>query len=355
MHPPSRPWLSREFFCCVDNPSSVLSMPLSPFFHVLGARVARTPCRYGQMTLLLGRSGACSSGMLRTARNAIRRWPPLQPIWTWRPFATLSRISLNSSRCKASSGSGLWGTHPRHSLVRTSLAPSDKSSAAAHRVKGAQPGESPQRSNTVMSPAGVPPPTSFTLDPPFTRVKGEEELSPGPCAYVCRRCRALVFHSDSFADTSSVGWHASGWPTFLAPSTPSALRLSTVLQRSVIARRSDTPRGRPVSNISVGLTAPQRTLDIAVPHNSVAQRGLAVEGDLVRRQGSAISLQETRTWRETCLRDENHRVDPVLVLAVCSACDTPLCHVTQSAAAGTRYVSTAACIMAEAEGATRRE
>ncbi|CAJ1985680.1 hypothetical protein conserved [Leishmania donovani] len=313
------------------------------------------PPPYGQMTLRLGHSGACGSGMLRTTRNAVRRWLPLQPSWTRRPLATSSRISLDSSRCKATSGGGLWGTHPRHSPVRTSFVPSDISSAAAHKAKDAQLGESPQRSDTMRGPADAPPPTSFTLDPPFTRVTGEEELSPGPCAYVCRRCRALVFHSDRFADTSRVGWHASGWPTFLAPLTPSALRLSTVLQRSVIARLSDTPRDRPVSHISAGLTRPQRTLDIAVPPNSVAQRGLAVEGDLVRKRGNTISLQETRTWRETCLRDENHRADPVLVLAVCSACDTPLCHVTQSAALGTRYVSTAACIMAEAEGATPRE
>ncbi|CAG9567158.1 conserved hypothetical protein [Leishmania major strain Friedlin] len=313
------------------------------------------PRRYRHMILPLGRSRACGSGMLRTSRNAVRRWPSLQPSWTRRSLATLSTILLNSSRCTATSGSGLWGTHPRHSPVRTSFVPSDISSAAVHKAKGAQLGKSPQRSDTTRSPAGVPPPTRFTLDPPFTRVAGEEELSPGPCAYVCRRCRAPVFHSDCFADTSRVGWHASGWPTFLAPSTPSALRLSTVLQRSVIARLSDTPRDGPVSNISAGLTTPQRTLDIAVPPNSVAQRGLAVEGDLVRKRGSTISLQETRTWRETCLRDENHRADPVLVLAVCSACDTPLCHVTQSAAVGTLYVSTAACIMAEAAGATRRE
>ncbi|GET85442.1 hypothetical protein, conserved [Leishmania tarentolae] len=335
--------------------SSLRLSHLLSFFQVRGPRGTRTPMRYRLMALALGRSDACGSGMMRTTRNTIRRWMPLHSTWARQPFGALSRISLSTFRFKATCCSDLWGTHPPHSTVRTSVVRSSISSAAAHKAKDAQPGAPPERSDTAIMPAAAPSPISFTLDPPFTRVKGEEELSPGPCVYVCRRCRAPVFHSDNLADTSRVGWHSSGWPTFLAPSAPSALRLSTVLQKSVVARLSDTSRDGSATNIAAGLTTPRQTLEIAVPQNSVAQRGLTVEGDFVRRRGRTIRLQDTRTWRETCLRDENHRADPVLVLACCSSCDTPLCHVTQSAAAGTRYVSTAACIMAEAVGATPPE
>nr|CAJ2466248.1 unnamed protein product [Leishmania braziliensis] len=306
------------------------------------------------MTLSLGRSCACGGRVAQATRTVTGRCPSLPLTWRRRWFATSSQMLCKSFRSTDVRGSGLWGMHQPHSPARMSLARNHVVSTAAHREKGVLPGGSPPHSDAMLSPAGAPSPTNFTLDPPFTRVAGEEEVSPGPCDYVCRRCCALVFRSSSLVRTSRVGRHESGWPTFVAPSTPSALRLATVLQKSLVAGLSDTSRHESVSNISTGLTTPRRPLGIAVPHNSVVQRGLSVEGDLVRRRGRQICRQEAKTWREACLRDENHRADPAVALGLCSTCGTPLCHVTQSAAEGTRYVSTAAFIAAQAEDTTRR-
>ncbi|KAG5487138.1 hypothetical protein CUR178_08150 [Leishmania enriettii] len=295
------------------------------------------------------RGGAWSRRLCRPAQYSMCRGPLLQSAWTRRFLATLSRVARSSSRRTTVGDSGLWGMHPSHSPVRVSMARSAVSSTTAHGEKSTLASQSPPPSETMNTLGNWPSPTSFALDPPFAQVKGEAELAPGPCVYTCRFCRALVFRSDKFAETSRVGRHDSGWPTFLAPSTPSALRVRTVLQKSVVARLSDTPRYRSASDMPDARTRSGRGLCIAVPHNGVAQRGLAVERDLVRRRGSRISLQETQSWREMCLRDENHRADPALIIGACSACGTPLCHITQSTARGMRYISTAACIEAQAE------
>ncbi|KAG5487911.1 hypothetical protein LSCM1_08226 [Leishmania martiniquensis] len=283
----------------------------------------------------------------------MRKGPPPQAAWGRRSIATVSRVGRSRSRHSSICSSGLWSMHSPRPPVRATLARSHAPSAAAHDEKHAPTGESLPLSKAATTLAGAPSTTHFTLDPPFARVKGEAERAPGHCLYTCRFCCAIVFRSCHFADTSRVGRHESGWPTFVAPSTPSALRLKTVLQRSLVARLSDASLSKSANDTPDGLTKQRRELDIAVPHISVAQRGLAVEGDLVRRRGSPVSVQETRTWREACLRDENHRADPALVLGICSACGTPLCHVTQSAAEGTRYISTAACIEAQPETANR--
>ncbi|KAG5512091.1 hypothetical protein JKF63_07555 [Porcisia hertigi] len=309
--------------------------------------------QYGAITLSTHWSCACGYRVQQGALKAPYRWRLLlQPTWTARSYATASRVSRRSLNNKSMYGNGLWGAHSLHSPLPSSLMPSQLTPFAAHGEGSTPPVAPPPRSDTVR---GLSSSSSliFTLDPPFTPVEGEVELSPGPCVYVCRLCQAVVFHSNGFSSSSRVGQHNSGWPTFVAPSKPSALRLSTVLQKRIVARLGDVTRSEAIKDISAGSSTSQQALDIAVPPNSVAQRGLAVEGDLVRRRGTHISAQVTRTWREACLRDGNHRVDPVLVLGLCCSCGTPVCNFTHSAVLGTQYVSTAACIVAKAEDAVQ--
>lgn len=185
---------------------------------------------------------------------------------------------------------------------------------------------------------------SFALDPPFTRVAGEADSAhaPNSCLYACRHCRTPLFRSSDLVDGSRVGHHSSGWPTFVAPLAASAVRLRTVLQRSLVATLT-SPSASPLSGTTSSAAKPD-TFQVRVPDAGMVQRGLAVEGDLVRLRGRQIGVQRTGSWRETCLRDPNHRADPVVVLGYCGHCGRPVCHVTHAAATGTRYVTTASSI-----------
>ncbi|KPI85344.1 hypothetical protein ABL78_5599 [Leptomonas seymouri] len=175
---------------------------------------------------------------------------------------------------------------------------------------------------------------SFAFDPPFTAITGEagKGFHDVICVYACRRCHSPLFSSKDLMRGSRVGHHCSGWPTFVAPLTRTALRLRTTPQRSVVAGSSDAPSVR-----SPGFS-------LRVPASGVAQRGLAVEGDVVRLHGRPVGVRQAQSWREMCLRDENHRADPAIVLGCCGHCGIPVCQVTHSAAEGSRYVATASCI-----------
>jgi hypothetical protein len=191
-------------------------------------------------------------------------------------------------------------------------------------------------------------PTCFALDPPFTPVKGEAAAAPGTsCVYACRGCHTALFRSTDLVPGSRVGQHTSGWPTFVAPLTTSTLRLHTVLQKSVVASLSDALSALPSRTSVAGTSKP---LQVRVPDAGMVPRGLAVEGDVVRLRGRHISAQHTQSWREACLRDENHRADPTLVVGCCGRCGSPVCQVTHSAAEGSRYVVTASHVVAREPG-----
>lgn len=185
--------------------------------------------------------------------------------------------------------------------------------------------------------------TSFALDPPFTPVEGEDTQQRHSAAfvYVCRHCSTPLFHSDDVVAGSSVGDHRSGWPTFVAPLNSSALRLRTVLQKSMASMCAP-----PATSASSTPSRKANTLQLRVPETGTVQRGLAVEGDLIRLRGRRIGVQHAVSWRETCLRDENHRADPSVVVGSCGHCGSPVCQVTHSAVMGSRYVATASQVRA---------
>lgn len=278
---------------------------------------------------------------------------------------------------------GLWSGHqtpaaaptsphvpPRHNIQRSSDSSSSRmdtlrrpsASTLTSPVRSAA--STRTRSKTVEksssedggAPSSVR--TSFTLDPPFTPVDGEAawcshgHADAACCLYACRCCGTVLFDSHAIARGSRVGHHVTGWPTFVSPHTDTAVRLCTVLQRSVVAQASTTPAISTHTTTTTTTTAaaaarPMSTpLQMRVPDAGMVQRGLPIEGDVVRLRGRPITAQHTQTWREACLRDENHRADPAIVLGCCQTCGTPVCQVTQSAAEGNRYVATASRIAA---------
>lgn len=244
---------------------------------------------------------------------------------------------------------GLWGCHkapPSSSshagLPRNAARHDRKDSAIRSKTQSHVPSSDvASRDSTFSNDFSV----AFSLDPPFTPVRGEEEVAAhAPCVYACRRCGSSLFQSDALVPGSAVGHHSSGWPSFVAPLSESAVRLRTVLQRSVVAQHCEFP-----ASSTSAPTQEASGLRLHVPDTSMVQRGLAVEGDLVRLRGRQIGMQRSESWRETCLRDENHRADPTLVIGCCGGCGCAVCRVTQSAAEGSRYVSTASCIDVQAQ------
>ncbi|KPA74835.1 putative mitochondrial hypothetical protein [Leptomonas pyrrhocoris] len=297
--------------CCTRSlrrPRRLLRCP--PLLHTLELMRRRTPIQsattgvVAHTRVLLAAaqrgSGVTSAGLWSGHRRSTSTLPP-----------TFLHTSHNGPQ-----GAAMEKVLPSLEAERTPASPS--SSSLARR-----------RDHTAALP------THFMFDPPFTPVDGEaaRKGSVDACLYACRGCNSPVFCSSDLVHGSRVGHHSSGWPTFVAPLSNSAVRLRTVLQKSVVANLSDSP--------SSGTT---KALRVHVPDAGMAQRGLAVEGDLVRLRGRRISEQHAQSWRETCLRDGNHRSDPAVVLGCCGRCGSPVCQVTQSAVVGSRFVSTAACV-----------
>lgn len=262
-------------------------------------------------------------------------------------------------RRRAASGS-LWDSHGPPSSTTAAAAAAARplrlptaATAATQRAATPKP-----FSSSLSSQASAPPPqeaetdrsSSFLLDPPFTPILGEAHVAPGTsCVYTCRSCRSPLFHSSDLLEGSAVGDHRSGWPTFVAPLSETCLHLRTVLQRSVVVHSaghaSPTTAASPASVVGEGLSG----LQLRVPDAALSQRGLPVEGDMVRLRGRRIGPVHTQTWRETCLRDVNQRADPSLVVGCCAQCGAAVCRVVQSAATGSRFVTTASSVAAEGE------
>lgn len=224
------------------------------------------------------------------------------------------------------------------------------------------------------------------LDAPFTSVEGEEgclrQLASSDaavtdridtashtfCVYCCKQCGTVIFCSEDYAESSSGGRHRSGWPSFTQPSQLTSrdvisehasvlaepIVIRSVRQRRTVrasaegesARRSTTHSSKSSRSSRAALSA---QLSTYVADTATATRGLAVEGDMVptSRGASGFAKRETKSWREQCLRDDNHRSDPSLLEGCCRGCGSAVCRVTLSKAAGATYVTTASAVCAK--------
>lgn len=195
---------------------------------------------------------------------------------------------------------------------------------------------------------------SFELDPPFTAVDGEEKIRSEkqleyPVLYHCRRCSAGLFSSGNYGKMSSIGRHCSGWPTFTAPLSPDTLQLVGCLQKTCVAQIHASP-----SSLSSGIERlksslkPSSSLVCPTPAVAAAHRSLAVEGDSIHASGRPVSRGKCPTWRESCIRDGNQRVDAAMIIGCCASCRAPVCRVTNSSPDGLLYITTASSVVATA-------
>lgn len=207
----------------------------------------------------------------------------------------------------------------------------------------------------------------FHFDPPFTEVPGErkaflcreenverEENCRFLVVYQCAKCDQPIFVSDDAVFFNPPSNHTSGWPTFIAPISPSTLtyRHSTMVQKT--SARCDTSissRGFYVEGDVAGdgkggkfisRSKARSSLELAIQKNrrhgkhlsfvtpstallksmsSLSQTYLSMNSSLALHKNRSLGI----TWRERCLRDSNQRADPSPIEGCCHRCGFAVC------------------------------
>lgn len=217
-------------------------------------------------------------------------------------------------------------------------------------------------SNGLDHKKALPSPPPFRFDPPFTEIPGERDAfamkevrknqSKGDyfvVVYTCRKCDNPIFISKDAALFRSPTNHSSGWPTFFCPVSPftltyrhdkKALKTSTRSTTSLSARgfyAEGDLIGEGKGGKFVSRSKACSPLEFAIHkyrRQGSSHRYATSSSPLLQKESLLLHFSSlggsTRrgaclTWRERCLRDSNHRADPIPIEGCCQLCGSAVC------------------------------